>query len=72
MTCGKPDRDLERAALDERRCQKIAATLGASPRDALSALVGYGLKDREIARNHRLTQDLVTVLRELWSIPPNH
>ena len=65
------DRDLERSSLDRDQRRRIEETLGIMPRDALSALVDYGLHDGEIARYHRLSEDLVTELRELWNIPPN-
>ena len=67
----KLDQDLDGAALDAERRQRIADTLGITPREALSALVGYGLQDHDIARYHGLPRDLVTELREFWRIPPN-
>jgi len=71
MTRNILDRDLNGTSLDEKRRQRIADKLGLAPCDALSALVGYGLHDHDIARYHGLPQELVTELRELCSIPPN-
>lgn len=67
----KLDQDLDGAALDADRRQRIADTLGVTPREAVSALVAYGLHDHDIARYHGLPHDLVTELREFWRIPPN-
>lgn len=71
MTRSKLDQDLGESLRDEKQRQRIAETLGATPREALSALVGYGLHDHDIARYHGLPRALVTELRELWRIPPN-
>jgi hypothetical protein len=71
MPHSKPDRGLDGLLLDGKRRQRVEETLGATPRDALAALVGYGLHDKDIARYHSLPCDLVTELREGWRIPPN-
>lgn len=65
------DRDLGKFFADTQQRRRIAETLGPAPRDALSALVGYGLNDRDIARYHRLPLDMVTELRDLWGITPD-
>ncbi|MHA7886410.1 hypothetical protein [Roseicyclus sp.] len=67
----RPDQDLDGAALDMDGRRRIADTLGTAPREALSALAGYGLQDHDIARHHGLPHDLVTELREFWRIRPN-
>lgn len=51
------DRDLKGAGLDPGQHRRIAETLGSSPPDALSALVGYGLSNTGIARYHSLPSD---------------
>jgi len=66
----KPDQGPDGARLDEQGRARIAETLGVAPRKALSALVGYGLHDHDIARYHGIPRELVTELRELWHIPP--
>lgn len=71
MRRSKLDQDLDGTSLDERGRQRIAETLGRAPRDALSALVGYGLHDHDIARYHGIPCELVTELREIWRIQPN-
>lgn len=70
MTGTRFDQDLAGLALDDSRRRRIAETLGERPRDALSALVGYGLSDDDIARYHGLTREIVTGLREFWRLPP--
>lgn len=50
----RPDQDLDGAALDMDGRRRIADTLGTAPREALSARVGYGLHDHDIARHHGL------------------
>ena len=69
--CPEFNMDLTGMALDEERQRRIAETLGARPRHALSALVGYGLSDGDIARYHRLPDEVVTQLRDFWGILPN-
>jgi len=71
MARSRLDRDLDRALLDQDQRRRVEETLGDMPRDALSALVGYGLHDSDIARYHGLPRQLVTELRELWQIPHN-
>jgi len=71
MTRRRLHLDLDGTWLDAQGRQKIAETLGIAPRDALSALVGYGLHDHQIARYHGLPRELVTELREFWHIPAN-
>lgn len=66
----KPDQDLDGAALDMEGRRTTADTLGTAPREALSARVGYGFHDHDIARHHGLPHDLVTELREFWRIRP--
>jgi hypothetical protein len=44
--------------------------LGPYPREALAALVAYGLTDAEIARYHGLRPEAVSHLRLLWRIDP--
>lgn len=63
--------DLTGMALDQERRRRIAETLGDTPREALSALVGYGLNDDDIARYHRLPMEVVAELRDFWGIAPN-
>lgn len=63
--------DLTGMALDEERRRRIAETLGDTPREALSALVGVGLNDDDIARYHRLPMEVVAELRAFWGIAPN-
>lgn len=71
MMCPEFNMDLTGMALDEERQRRIAETLGDRPRHALSALVGYGLNDADIARYHRLPDQVVTELRDFWGIVPN-
>jgi hypothetical protein len=71
MTRSSLDRDLDGWSLDRTRRRRVEETLGTAPRDALSALVGYGLHDHDIARYHGIPRELVTELREYWRIPPN-
>lgn len=47
---------------------RVADALGPAPRDALAALVEYGLSDAEIARFRRLPQATVSHLRGFWGI----
>lgn len=68
MTHAKLDGDLAGLRLDAERRRRIAETLGPTPRDALSALAGYGLNDAEIARYHGLERRLVSDLRDHWRI----
>ena len=42
--------------------------LGPLPREALAALVDYGLTDAEIATYHALPTEIVTRLRMFWGI----
>jgi len=63
--------DLTGMALDAERRRRIAETLGDTPREALSALVGCGLNDDDIARYHRLPMEVVAELRDFWGIAPN-
>jgi len=46
----------------------ITEALGPRPREALSALVGYGLSDTEIARYNGLPNSTISYLRSLWNI----
>ncbi len=71
MTWTRFERDLADTNLNERRRRRIAETLGSAPRDALKALVDYGLSDHEIARYYRLPRKVVIALREHWGLPPN-
>lgn len=70
MMRSKPDLGSYGTPLDEQGRATIADSLGVAPREALSALVGYGLHDHDIARYHGIPCELVTELRELWRIPP--
>ena len=71
VMCSRLERELSGAALDDTCRRRIADTLGVAPRDALEALVAYGMHDSEIARYHGLSRHLVAELREFWRIPPN-
>lgn len=71
MARSRLDRDLDGACLDAESRRRVADALGVAPRDALSALVGYGLHDHDIARYHGIPCALVTELREFWRIPAN-
>ena len=44
--------------------------LGPLPREALEALVSYGLSDADIARYLRVLPEAVGLLRMLWDIAP--
>ena len=71
MTCLHPTVDLTQAFVAEQARHRRAETLGAMPREALAALVDYGLSDADIARYHALPEDLVTRLRLGWGIAGN-
>jgi hypothetical protein len=62
------DREPGCSSDDESLGRRIFETLGPTPRDALLALVEYGLEDHEIARYHKLSTELVTELRDQWGI----
>lgn len=55
-------------ALSPLRRGRVADALGPAPRDALLALVDYGLSDAEIARYRCLPQATVSHLRAFWGI----
>lgn len=48
----------------------VRKALGPRPREALSALVAYGLDDPEIAAFRGLPAETVARLRALWNIEP--
>lgn len=49
-------------------CERTVEALGPRPREALSALVDYGLSDEDIARYHGVARDAVVALRGHWGI----
>lgn len=55
-------------ALARLRQRRMTETLGAMPRESLSAMAGYGLTDGEIARYFGLPRPAVTTLRFAWGI----
>lgn len=51
-----------------KRHDRIIEKLGPCPGDALSAMAGYGMNDREIARYYGLTRSTVKRLRRILPV----
>ena len=72
LTHVQPPRRVRPPGLRDRPGDTVTEKLGPAPRQGLSALVGYGLSDDEIAQYHGMAPQLVTNLRILWGIAGDH
>jgi len=55
-------------APDPKCAEDAGAALGPRPREALGALLDYGLNDADIGRYFGLAQDTVAALRRTWGL----